>query len=261
MTRGARKLRAFVRAPSAALNRCELVHLPRVPIDVGRARRQHAVYVAALMELGATIEWLAPLDDRPDAVFVEDTAIILPEAIVLAWPGVASRQSEVASVERLLSQHRAVRSVQPPGFLDGGDVLTLGRRVLVGISTRTNPAGIAQLREALAPSGYSVDAARVRGCLHLKSACTVIDEHRVVANLEFIERAVLGDVEIVEVDAREPRAANTLTVAGTTLFSAAFPRTGERLNAAGLRTRAIDVSELEKAESGLTCMSLLLTES
>lgn len=258
MTRGVAGLRAFVRAPSDALDRCELVHLPRVSIDVERAREQHAAYVNALAELGATIEWLASLDDRPDAVFVEDTAIVFPEVIILAWPGAASRQPEVASVERVLAKYRAVRSVHAPGFLDGGDVLTIGRRVLVGLSTRTNRAGIAQLHEALAPFGYSIEAVQVRGCLHLKSACTAIDEHRVLANPEFIERAALGAVEIIAVDPREPRSANTLTIQGTTLFSAAYPRTGERLSAAGLRVRAVDVAELEKAESGLTCMSLLL---
>jgi dimethylargininase len=151
--------------------------------------------------------------------------------------------------------------VRPPGFLDGGDVLTIGRRVLVGLSTRTNSAGIAQLREALVPFGYGVHDVEVRGCLHLKSACTAIGERHVIANLEFIGRELLGPVEIIEVDPREPRSANTLTVRGTTLFSAAYPRTGERLTAAGLRTRAMDVTELEKAESGLTCMSLLLEEN
>ncbi|MGH8264323.1 MAG: dimethylarginine dimethylaminohydrolase family protein [Steroidobacteraceae bacterium] len=261
MTRVGGKLRAFVRAPGAALNRCELTHLPRVPIDVERARCQHAAYVNALAELGATIEWLAPLEDQPDAVFVEDTAVIYPEIIIMAWPGVASRQAEVAFADRALAQYREVHAVRPPGLLDGGDVLTIGQRVLVGLSTRTNQAGFEQLREALAPFGYSVDSVRVRGCLHLKSACTAIDAHRVIANLNFIERAALGAVTIIEVDPREPRSANTLTVQGTTLFSAAYPRTGERLHAAGLRTRAIDVAELEKAESGLTCMSLLLEES
>ena len=257
-TRAAGELRAFVRAPSAALNRCELVHMPRVPIDVDSARRQHATYVETLAELGATIEWLAPLDDRPDAVFVEDTAIIFPEIIVPAWPGVSSRQPEVETIAPALARCRAVQAVRPPAFLDGGDVLTIGRRVLVGLSTRTNAAGIAQLREALAPFGYNVEGVQVRGCLHLKSACTAIDERRVIANLEFIERAALGEAEVTEVDPREPRSANTLTVRGTTLFSAAYPRTGERLSAAGLRTRAVDVAELEKAESGLTCMSLLM---
>lgn len=258
MTHAAGELRAFVRAPGAAMNRCELTHLARVAIDAPLARRQHAAYVNVLAELGATIEWLAPLDEQPDAVFVEDAAIIFPEVIVLAWPGAPSRQPEVASVEPVLSKYRAVRSVHAPGFLDGGDVLTIGRRVLVGLSTRTNAAGVAQLREALAPFDYRVESVQVRGCLHLKSACTAIDEGRVLANPEFIERAALGAVEVIAVDPREPRSANTLTVRGTTLFSAAYPRTGERLSAAGLRVRALDVAELEKAESGLTCMSLLL---
>ncbi|HZF15957.1 MAG TPA: N(G),N(G)-dimethylarginine dimethylaminohydrolase [Steroidobacteraceae bacterium] len=250
---------ALVREPGAALNRCELTHLARVPIDVARARTQHANYVAALAALGAAIEWLPPLDHQPDAVFVEDTAVIFPEVAVLTWPGVSSRQTEVASVAPALAGYRIVRQVRPPAFLDGGDVLRLGHRVLVGLSSRTNAAGAAALRDAIAEFGYDVSAVHVRGALHLKSACTAIADDRVVANLAAIDATLLAGLAIIEVDERESRAANTLTLGGVTLVSAAFPRTEERLRGAGVSTRAVDVSELEKAESGLTCMSLIFS--
>jgi len=248
---------AFVREPGTALNRCELTHLARVPIDVALARTQHAQYVATLEALGASIEWLPPLDHQPDAVFVEDTAVVFPEVAVLTWPGVTSRQAEVASVLPALEAYRIARRIRPPAFLDGGDVLCLGRRILVGISSRTNELGVTALRDAIGEFGYEVRGVRVRGALHLKSACTAIAEDRVVANLGAIDAALIAGVDIIEVDEREPWAANTLTLGGVTLVSAAFPRTEQRLRAAGVSTRAIDVSELEKAESGLTCMSLI----
>ncbi len=252
---------ALVRLPSPAIAHCELTHLARVPIDAGRVRAQHARYVAVLDELGARIAWLPPAPQLADAVFVEDTALVLPEVAVLARPGALSRQPEVASVEPALGAHRPLRRILAPACLEGGDVLRIGRRILVGISSRTNAAGVAQLRAAVAEFGYEVCAIEVGGALHLKSACTLVSTGRVLANLDHIGRAGLGNVTVIAVDRQEPRAANTLTIGGVTLVSASSPRTEAILSAAGIRTRSIDVSELEKAESGLTCMSLIVAPS
>jgi len=248
---------ALVRRPAPTLDRCELTHLARVPIDVERASAQHQDYVRTLVELGAAIEWLPPLDAQPDGVFVEDTAVVLPELAVLTWPGVLSRQPEVASVAPALQRHRLLRRIEPPAHLDGGDVLVLGRRVLVGHSSRTNAAGIEALRMALAEFGYEVEGLRLRGALHLKSVCTVASAECLIATAD-IEHRWLTGLHRIAVDAAEPRAANTLTVGGSTLVSASYPRTAGRLREAGVRVRCVDVSELEKAESGLTCMSLII---
>lgn len=248
----------LVREPSPAIVNCELTHIARAPIDVERARAQHANYAAVLSELGARSEWLPPLPEHADGVFVEDIALILPEIAVLTRPGAESRQPEVTSVEEALAVHRQLRKILAPGSLDGGDVLLIGHRILVGVSSRSNEAGAAQLRDAVQDYGYEVSAVQVDGCLHLKSACTALSPDVVLANLDYIARESLGDVMVIEVDPEEPRAANTLTLGGITLVSASYPRTGARLRAAGIRTRSIDVSELEKAESGLTCMSLVV---
>lgn len=250
--------RAFVREPSPALARCELTHLARVAIDVDLARKQHAAYVRALEELGAAVDWLPPLADQPDGVFVEDMAVVLPEVAVITRPGAVSRRGEAPSVEQALVACRQLGRIREPGTLDGGDVLRIGRRILVGLSGRTNDAGIAQLRAAVEEFGYEVHAAQVRGCLHLKSAVTAMADGVVLANLEYLDAAALGDAWIVEVDPREPQAANVLTLGGITLVSAAYPRTEARLREMGVRTRSIDVSELHKAESGVSCMSLIL---
>jgi dimethylargininase len=252
------RVHAIVREPGPALARCELTHLPRTVIDADLAREQHAAYVAVLEQLGAVVEWLPPLDFHPDGVFVEDTAIVLPEVAVLTRPGAASRRGEVPSVGEALAARRPLRRILEPGTLDGGDVLCIGRRILAGLSSRTNPDGIAQLRQAVQEFGYDVRTVQVAGCLHLKSACTAISTGLVVANLECIGAEVFGDASIVQVHRSEPQAANTLSLDGVTLVSAAYPRTEDRLRGAGIETRAVDVSELQKAESGVTCMSLIL---
>lgn len=253
---------AFVRAVAESLARCELTHLEREPIDAARAERQHRAYVAGLEALGCTIEWLPPLPQHPDGVFVEDTAVLLAELAVIARPGVASRRPEVDSVAAALERHLEVRRIAEPACLEGGDVLRIGRRLHVGHADsggrRTNAAGIAQLREALKPYGYTVLATELRGCLHLKSACTFIPPETVLVNPAWVDPAAFGAIRVIAVDPHEPYGANTLTVAGVTLVSAAYPRTRERLDAAGIATRALDVSEVHKAEAALSCMSLLL---
>jgi dimethylargininase len=249
---------AFLREVSPTLATCELSFLERAPIDVERARAQHARYAAELTALGCSIEWLAALPGNPDAVFVEDTAVVLPEVAVITRPGVASRRNEVESVAMSLASYRPLRRIAAPGTLEGGDVVALGRNLYVGASARSNPAGIEQLQAALEPFGYRVRGVAMRGCLHLKSACTFIPPDILLVNPAWVDRQVFDARTLLEVDESEAFAANTLTVEGVTLLSAAFPRTEGRLREAGVTTRALDVSELQKAEAALTCMSLML---
>jgi dimethylargininase len=248
----------FLREVSPSLVRCELSFLERAPIDPERARQQHAHYAAELADLGCSLEWLDPLPSNADAVFVEDTAVVLPEVAVITRPGVASRRNEVESVAASLATHRPLRRIVAPGCLEGGDVVRIGRNLYVGASGRSNAAGIEQLAQALAPFGYRVQGVAMRDCLHLKSACTFIAPDILVVNPAWVDPRVFDARTLVEVAEGEAFAANTLTVQGVTLLSAAFPRTERRLNDAGVTTRALDVSELQKAEAALTCMSLML---
>ena len=249
---------ALLREVSPRLASCELSFLERAPIDVARAREQHARYAATLSELGLTVEWLEPLPGNADGVFVEDTAIVLPEVAVITRPGVESRRGEVESVAATLSRRRPLSRITAPGTLEGGDVVHIGRNLYVGASGRTNAAGIVQLAEALAPFGYRVSGVAMRDCLHLKSAATFIPPDILLVNPAWVDPALFEARVLVEVDPGEPFAANTLTAEGVTLINAAFPRTEERLRAQGIATRALDVSELQKAEAALTCMSLIL---
>ena len=249
---------ALVREVSPQLAHCELTHLERTVIDAQRAARQHRDYTQALQALGCTLEWLPPLPHCPDGVFVEDTAMVLPEIAVVTRPGATSRRGETASVAATLGQRARVSLIAEPGCLEGGDVLHIGRTQHVGASGRTNAAGIAQLAALLHPCGYRVAQVSLAGCLHLKSACSFIPPDVLLVNPQWVDPAIFGPLHVIAVDEREPHAANTLTIGSTTLVSAAYPHTHRRLEAAGIGTRVVDVSELHKAEGGLTCMSLLL---
>jgi dimethylargininase len=248
----------LIREVSPQLARCELSLIERQPIDAARAHRQHQSYAAELRALGCELEWLPPLPAHADGVFVEDTAVLVPELAVITRPGVASRRGEVDSVAAALMRHLPVTRLSAPATLEGGDVLRVARCLYVGISARSNPDGVAQLGAALAPFGYTVRAVALSGCLHLKSACTFIPPDVLVVNPRWVDPAAFAGTAPLAVDPDEPYGANTLTVAGVTLLSSAYPRTRQRLEQAGITTRTLEVDELHKAEAALTCMSLPL---
>lgn len=248
----------FLREVSPHLEKCELTHAPRSKIDVKLARKQHAGYAEALRELGVRVEMVPPLPEQADGVFIEDTAVLLPEVSIIARPGATSRISEIDSVTQTLAQHRPLQSIAEPGTLDGGDVLRIGRTLYVAESRRTNAEGITQLREIAASVGYEVRTVTTRDCLHLKTACTFIPPHFLAVNPAWIDAKAFENLSIIAVDEKEALGANTLTVGRTTLVSAASPKSEKRLREAGISTRRIDISEFEKAEGGLTCLSLIL---
>ena len=254
---GALMLTAIVRDVSRSIAQCELTHLARTPVDVEKARAQHAAYVWCLEELGCAIHRLPVEDALPDAVFVEDTAVVLDEAAVIARPGAPSRRAEVPSVERALEHRRKLLRIEPPDTLDGGDVLSIGRTLYVGLTRRTGPGAVAQLERMLKPLGYAVRGVEVSGCLHLKSAASFIGDHRVLCNSKWVDPGVFEGMEIIETDPSEPHAANGLLVGRTLLYPEAFPKTMERLRARGIRVRTIDLSELAKAEGAVTCCSIV----
>jgi len=253
-------LMALTREISAGFQACELTYLPRVPIDLERARDQHAAYEWALVEAGCTVRRLDSGSDMPDAVFIEDIAVVLDEGAVMCRPGAESRRAETAGVAEALTRHgRPLQPIQPPATLDGGDVLVVGREVFVGSSGRTNRAGVDQLARILGPVGYTVRAVPVRGCLHLKSAVTAVSADIVLINPEWVSAAEFTGMSVVEIDPREPHAANALAIGDVVLFPTGFPRTQERLERRGLRVQPVDVDELQKAEGAVTCCALVFS--
>jgi dimethylargininase len=249
---------ALTRPVPASLASCELTHLDRVPIDVGRAVAQHRQYEAALRALGCTIRQLPATDDLPDSVFVEDVAIVLDEIAVITRPGAESRRGERDSVAPVLSEYRPLVSIAAPGTLDGGDVLRLGRTLYVGLSSRTNEDGARQLARHAERLGYAVRCVQAAACLHLKSAATALDAGRVLCNPDWVDARVFDGAEVVHVAAGEPHAANVLTIGHSVVCAAAHERTIADLRGRGYSVSAVDASELAKAEAGVTCCSLIV---
>jgi dimethylargininase len=191
-------------------------------------------------------------------VFVEDIAIVLDELAIVTRPGAGSRRAERPSVEAALRPYRRVARIEAPGTLDGGDVLRSGRTLFVGRSSRTDEAGLEQLRAVAEPVGYRVTPVAVTGCLHLKSAVTEVADGAVLINRDWIDANAFAGRELIDADPAEPHAANALRIGATVVHPTAYPRTGKRLEDRGIAVEAIDVSELAKAEGGLTCCSLII---
>jgi len=249
---------AITREVSPAIGRCELTHLSRAAIDLEQARAEHRAYEASLAEAGCRIERLDAGPDMPDSVFVEDTAIVFGELAILARPGAESRRQETRAVADALARYRRVHAIEAPATVDGGDVLVVGRHVYVGRSQRTNDAGVEQMRRALAPFGYEVEPVAVDGCLHLKSAVTVVGDGLLLANPAWVPLEPFRSFDRVDVHPKEPWAANALWLGDRVVYPVGWPRTGERLEKRGVTVRRVEAGELAKAEGAVTCCSLIL---
>jgi dimethylargininase len=252
---------ALTRQVPPSIGRCQLTHLARAPIDVRLAAAQHAAYEDALREAGCSVVRLPPEPDLPDSVFVEDTAVVLAELAVIARPGAASRRAETKSTAEALRAWRRVVAIEEPGTLDGGDVLVAGKTVLVGVGARSNAEGVRQMAAHLAPLGYQVREVGVSGCLHLKSAATLVADSSVLVNPAFVDPRAFDPLETVIVPPEEPAAANALLAGRHVICGAACPRTFRLLERRGLPARTVDLGELAKAEGALTCCSIVFEDS
>jgi dimethylargininase len=253
---------AITREVSPGMQNCELTHLTRQPIEIELARRQHAAYEAALAKLGCQVQRLPAEPDLPDSVFVEDAAVIFPEIAIITRPGAASRRPETASVAQAVQPYRRLYHIEAPGTVDGGDVLCVKKAVYVGLSSRSNAAAVAQMQAFLAPYGYTVQGVDVKGFLHLKSAVTQIAEDLLLINPAWVEAAIFGNYQFVEVDPHEPYGANALWIDRGVIYPANFPKTRARIETTlenkSIRLQVVDVSELQKAEGAVTCCSLVM---
>ena len=250
-------LRALTHKISPGIAECELTFIDRSPIDLQRAIRQHEDYCAVLKKLGVTVENLSENESYPDACFVEDTAIVVDELAVICSMGVASRRGETTLIERELSKYRDIARLSLPATIEGGDVLRIGKRIFVGQSRRTNTQGIEGLARILEPHGYKVVPVRTKGSLHFKSACTAIDDETLFVNPDGVDLEALGGFNLVLTPAEEPWSANLLRVGTTVCLQAGFPKAIELVKRLAERVEIIDISELRKAEAGLTCSSII----
>ena len=248
---------ALLRDVSPAIARCELTYVAREPIDFEGAAAQHRRYADLLQSLGLEVISLPGDPALPDCCFVEDVAVVLDEVAVITRPGAESRRGETAAVAQALAAHRPIATIPPPGTLDGGDVLVVGRTLYVGVSKRTNEAGVAALRTIVSPHSYEIVPVRVTGCLHLKSAITALDERTLIANPAWVDVEAFRGFEVVSIPPEEPLAANVLSVRGRVVLHSAFTLTRALLEKRGSDVKAVSVSEFLKAEAGVTCKSLL----
>ena len=250
-------LTAITRKVSSSLPNCELNFIERKPIDMERARAQHHAYESLLERLGANVNSLPEERDLPDSMFVEDPAIVLDEVAVICTLGTETRRKEAASLAAAIEPYRKLAHVKLPGMLEGGDVLRVGKKIFVGLTQRSNPEGIRQLAVITEHYGYDLTAVPVTGCLHLKSAVTYLGRNTLLGNPAWFHPNRFEGFDWVDVDPTEPHAGNALTIGESIVFPASFPKTRARIEAKGFRVESLDISELQKAESGLTCSSLL----
>ncbi len=248
---------ALTHVPSPAMNDCVRTFAEYAPIDLARVRAQHEAYRGALAECGADVALLDVNAAHPDCVFIEDTAIVLDEIAVMTPMGTPSRSAEPAGIESALRRHRPIARIAAPGAIEGGDVVVVGKTILVGATDRTNALGREELARIVRPHGYEVHTVRVRGCLHLKTACTALPDGSLLVNPAWIDRDALRGFEIVEVARDEPHAANVVAVGDHAIFGAGSPNTAALLRARGVSLRIVDLSELAKADGCGTCLSLL----
>lgn len=251
--------RAFTRAVSPRLPECQLTHLRRSRIDAAKAAQQHAAYEQALADAGFEIVRLPELSDDPDAVFVEDTALLLDGHAVITRPGAPSRIGETESTAAGLADEFELHRIER-GFVDGGDVLRIGKTLYVGLSTRTNAEGIRTLRDAVAPLGFEVVRADLRDCLHLKTGATFAGPDLAGALVLLYDESSVDPAQFAGVEplpVLEPAAANCIRAGDRLILPAGNPKTAALLRERGFHVVEIDVSELQKAEAGVTCMSLI----
>lgn len=236
-----------------------LVQAPHAgpPIDVERARAQHAAYVAALEGLGLAVAVLPPDDAHPDACFVEDCAVIAAGRALLTRPGAPSRLGEVQAIATALAPRLPVTAMEGPATLDGGDVLRSGDRLYVGRSGRTNPAGVAALRATFEGAGLAVVEVPVAGMLHLKCAASALDAETLLVAEGAFPAGTFADRRVIAIPAAEAYAANVVVVGRTALVADGHPHTRAALEAHGYEVVALDVSEIRKADGSLTCLSIL----
>lgn len=232
--------------------------------DLALMQSHHADYIAALKSAGATVIELEALEDFPDSVFVEDTALCLPQGAVIMRPGAPTRLGEAAEMApvltKLYSQIRRIEGAE--SFIEGGDILVSEREILVGRSARTNAAGVAELTKLVADWGHKVRELHTPpGVLHFKTDCSLMDGETVLSTDRLAASGCFKDYKVIPVADGEEASANAIRFNDVVLFPAGFPRTRDRLVAAGYNVTEIGNSECAKIDGGMSCLSLRFTPS
>lgn len=249
--------RAIVRKPAPSVIdglRAEDTGTP----DYALMCSHHNDYIDALRSTGAEVIELAALEAYPDACFVEDAAICLPEGVVLMRPGAPTRAGEVEEIAPDLRQHvEAVQNIDGDGFIEGGDILICEGEILVGLSARTDAAGIDGLRRSVEPWGYRVrEVETPEDVLHFKTDCGLLDEQTILATERLEATGCFDGYRVIQTAIGEEAAANTIRFNDLVIMPSGFPETAERLRVAGYKVREVGNSECAKIDGGMSCLSL-----
>lgn len=250
-------LTAITHTPSPFLNQAELTFLSRQPVDADNAMLQHKSYCDMLHKCGVNVITLDKNSSLPDSVFVEDTALVLDEIGIMMPMGAASREEETKVVETKLADFRTIKYIKRPAKLEGGDILQIGRRLYVGLTSRTNIEGIKVLEEIVRPHGYDVRSVNVHGCLHLKTGCTALDDRTILINPDWVDPKPFENFHQVAVPSEEPFAANILRITHMICMHSGFEKTRQKIEKLGYKVEVTDISEFLKTEAGMTCISLI----
>lgn len=225
--------------------------------DYTLALYQHARYVEALQDCGLEIMILEADSRFPDSTFVEDVALCTPDCAIVTNPGAPSRNGEKLEMESVLrSFYNSIEFIEGPGTLEAGDVMRVGQHYFIGISDRTNTGGADQLIRILEKYGMSASRVALKDMLHLKSGLSYLEQNHLLVSGEFTDHPAFHAFQRIEVPAEEVYAANSLWINNTVLVPAGFPRSLDLIRQAGFRTRVLDVSEFQKLDGGLSCLSL-----
>jgi dimethylargininase len=246
---------AITRRPGKTFDRGITTSDLGVP-DYELALKQHAVYIDTLKSIALDVIELDPLPDYPDAHFVEDTAVVTPEMAIITHPGAPSRRGEEKSIAEVLLQYRQVEYIQSPATVDGGDVLMIDNHFFIGISERTNPQGAQQLGRILEKYKKTWTTLQVGDGLHFKSSVNYVGRNSVLVTSDFAYREALNGYNKIIVDQKEEYSANTLWLNDHLLLPAGFPNTKTKLESLGLPIIELNMSEMQKMDGGLTCLSI-----
>jgi dimethylargininase len=252
---------AITRGVSRRIAACELTYRSREQINYEKAAPQLERYCELLREWGVDLMPLAASDSYPDCCFVQDTAVVLDEVCVIASMGADTRMGEVSEVERLIAPFRKIRRIFSPATLDGGDVVQFGKRLFVGLSTRTNARGIAALGQIVEDFGYTVVPVVVTGGLHLTTGCGILNDETVLLNPRWLDAFAFSGLRQLHVPEEEPWAANTIRVGDNVCLEEGAPRTIDLVQPYAGSIDTLDISEFRKAEGSLSCLSLIFREA
>lgn len=224
--------------------------------DPALTRTQFFSYLEALLSLGLKVTVLPAAPEYPDAHFVEDTAVIMPELAIITHPGAPSRQGEEATIAPLLAREKTIQSLSQLGHMDGGDVMLVGKRFFIGLTTRTDEAGIGEFAAWVEPLGYTVTAVGMSAGLHLKSIVNYVGGNTLLLSEEYLHHSAFAEFDKVVIPQEEAYAGNTLWINDTLITPAGYPYTLQQLQKLALPIIQLETSEFKKMDGGLTCLSL-----